>query len=150
MEEAKAQEISKLQASLQDMQLQVQAASDSLIQEREQNKMALGQAVLAAERVPSVEVTDAKVEKLVAECDRLKVRLSVRLCLSVFCHHRSLFPLWSSLGWSRKVRMAYLPVLITFCELEKRGIFVEHLYRCYVLQVLRDLRGLRLGLGRDT
>ncbi|OAE35798.1 hypothetical protein AXG93_4225s1010 [Marchantia polymorpha subsp. ruderalis] len=72
LEEAKAQEISKLQASLQDMQLQVQAASDSLIQEREQNKMALGQAVLAAERVPSVEVTDAKVEKLVAECDRLK------------------------------------------------------------------------------
>ncbi|KAL2609153.1 hypothetical protein R1flu_027726 [Riccia fluitans] len=72
VEEAKAQEIAKLQASFQEMQQQFQAATDALIQERERNKLVQAQAALAAERVPSAEVTDAKVEKLVAECERLK------------------------------------------------------------------------------
>lgn len=73
VEDAKTQEIAKLQATLQEIQLHVESTSAELSRERELNKAALGQAVLAAERVPSVEVTDAKVDKLVAENDTLKV-----------------------------------------------------------------------------
>ncbi|CAM6090837.1 unnamed protein product [Calypogeia fissa] len=75
LEDAKAQEISKLQATLQEMHVQVQSASAELSHERASNKAALGQAVLAAERVPSVEVTDAKVEKLISENNTLKAMI---------------------------------------------------------------------------
>lgn len=75
MEESKNQEITKLQTALQDQQTKAQAANSQLTKEREDNKLALGQAAQAVKEVPAVEVFDAKVEKLTNENEKLQVLL---------------------------------------------------------------------------
>lgn len=75
MEEAKNQEITKLQTALQDQQTKAQAANSQLTKELEDNKLALGQAAQAVKEVPAVEVFDAKVEKLTRENEKLQVQL---------------------------------------------------------------------------
>lgn len=79
MEEAKTQEIARLQAALQEQQTKSQAANSQLTKELEDNKVALGQAAQAVKEVPPVEVFDAKFEKLTSENERLQVRFSTTL-----------------------------------------------------------------------
>lgn len=73
MEEAKNQEIGKLQAALKEEQIQAQKANSQLTKELEDNKLALGQAAQVIKEVPPVEVFDAKVEKLTKENQELQV-----------------------------------------------------------------------------
>ena len=74
MEEAKNQEITKLQAALQDQLSQAQKANSQLTKELEDNRVALGQAAQVIKEVPPVEVFDAKVKKLTEDNEELQVR----------------------------------------------------------------------------
>lgn len=80
MEEAKNQEISKLQGALQEQLSQAQKANSQLSKELEDNKLALGQAAQVIKEVPPVEVFDAKVEKLTQENEKLQVTGAMPLC----------------------------------------------------------------------
>jgi hypothetical protein len=74
MEEAKAQEIAKLQGALQEMHAQTLTANAQLMKARKSSEFAVGQAAKAAKEMPSdVEISDAKVEKLTEEKEKLKV-----------------------------------------------------------------------------
>ncbi|CAM6054233.1 unnamed protein product [Sphagnum tenellum] len=76
MEEAKAQEIAKLQGALQDMHAQTLAANAQLMKARKSSEFAVGQAAKAAKEMPNdVEISDAKVEKLTEENEKLKTLL---------------------------------------------------------------------------
>lgn len=74
MEEAKAQEIAKLQGALQQMHAQTLAANAQLMKAQKSSEFAVGQAAKAAKEMPTdVEISDAKVEKLTEENEKLKV-----------------------------------------------------------------------------
>ncbi|CAN4110468.1 unnamed protein product [Withania somnifera] len=65
LEEAKGQEISKLQKALQEMQTQLDKAHDAIIHEKEAAKIAIEQAPPVIKEVPVIDNT--KVEKLTEE-----------------------------------------------------------------------------------
>lgn len=73
MEEAKNQEITKLQAALQEKLIQAEKANSQLTKELEDNRLALGQAAQVIKEVPPVEVFDAKVKKLTEDNEKLQV-----------------------------------------------------------------------------
>ena len=73
MEEAKNQEITKLQSAVQEKLIQAQRANSQLTKELEDNKLALGQAAQVIKEVPPVEVFDAKVKKLTEDNEKLQV-----------------------------------------------------------------------------
>ncbi|PHU30831.1 Myosin-12, partial [Capsicum chinense] len=70
LEEAKGQEISKLQKALQDMQTQLDEAHDAIIHEKEAAKIAIEQAPPVIKEVPVIDNT--KVEKLTEENNKLE------------------------------------------------------------------------------
>lgn len=72
LEEAKGQEISKLQKALQDMQTQLDEAHDAIIHEKEAAKIAIEQAPPVIKEVPVIDNT--KVEKLTEENNKLEVK----------------------------------------------------------------------------
>lgn len=72
LEEAKGQEISKLQKALQEMQTQLDEAHDAIIHEKEAAKMAIEQAPPVIKEVPVIDNT--KVEKLTEENSKLEVK----------------------------------------------------------------------------
>ena len=84
MEEAKNQEITKLQAALQEQLTQAQKANSQLTKELEDNKVALGQAAQVIKEVPPVEVFDAKVKKLTEENEKLQVSKELFPSVAVF------------------------------------------------------------------
>ncbi|KAG0604572.1 hypothetical protein M758_10G181000 [Ceratodon purpureus] len=75
MEEAKNQEITKLQAALQEKLIQAEKANSQLTKELEDNRLALGQAAQVIKEVPPVEVFDAKVKKLTEDNEKLQAVL---------------------------------------------------------------------------
>ena len=79
MEEAKAQEVSKLRMSLNEMQAQLEAATMLAAEERELGKHAADQAVSTMKEVEVIkvmEVSNAKIEKLEADNENLKVEMT--------------------------------------------------------------------------
>ncbi|KAK4379600.1 hypothetical protein RND71_001462 [Anisodus tanguticus] len=70
LEEAKGQEISKLQKALQEMQTQLDEAHDAVIHEKEAAKIAIEQAPPVIKEVPVIDNT--KVEKLTEENNKLE------------------------------------------------------------------------------
>ncbi|KAH7424896.1 hypothetical protein KP509_11G030500 [Ceratopteris richardii] len=75
MEEAKAQETSKLQSIINDMQARLEAANSAITKERVLGKQAADQAVTTikeTEITKVIEVSNAKMEKLEAENESLK------------------------------------------------------------------------------
>ncbi|KAG5627286.1 hypothetical protein H5410_012504 [Solanum commersonii] len=70
LEEAKGQEISKLQKALQEMQTQLDEAHDAIIHEKEAAKIAIEQAPPVIKEVPVIDNT--KVEKLTEENNKLE------------------------------------------------------------------------------
>eukprot|EP00249_Psilotum_nudum_P024992 c29340_g2_i2 orf=237-4853(+) len=75
LEEAKSQEISKLQSALQEMQAQVEAGNALLNKERASSKQAAEEAASAAKEmqaIQAIETNNAKTEKLISENDSLK------------------------------------------------------------------------------
>lgn len=72
IEEAKGQEIAKLQTALQDMQTQLQEAHAAIIHEREAAKRAIEEAPPVIKEVPVIDNT--KVEQLTNENLELKVK----------------------------------------------------------------------------
>lgn len=73
IEEAKGQEIAKLQNVLQDMQTQLQEAQAAIIHEREAAKIAIEQAPPVIKEVPVVD--NAKVEQLTNQNHELEVSI---------------------------------------------------------------------------
>ena len=76
LEEAKAQEVSKLRMALNEMQAQLEAANTLLAKEREFSKQAADQAVSTMKEIEVIKVTEVsnvRVEKLEAENESLKV-----------------------------------------------------------------------------
>lgn len=76
MEEAKNQEILKLQGALQEQLSQAQKANSQLFKELEVNRLA----AQVMKEVPPVEDFDAKVEKLTQEKEKLQVSGAMPLC----------------------------------------------------------------------
>lgn len=74
IEEAKGQEIAKLQNALQDMQTQLHEAHAAIIQERESAKLAIEQAPPVIKEVPVIDNT--KVEQLTNQNHELEVTSS--------------------------------------------------------------------------
>eukprot|EP01018_Ginkgo_biloba_P004121 Gb_41099 [translate_table: standard] len=72
LEEAKAQDIAKLQSSLQAMQAQVEEANAMLAKEREAAKKAIEEAPPVIKETPVVVVDTAKVDMLTNENEELK------------------------------------------------------------------------------
>ncbi|KAK4372251.1 hypothetical protein RND71_007635 [Anisodus tanguticus] len=70
LEEAKGEEISKLQKALQEMQTQLDEAHDAIIHEKEAAKIAIEQAPPVIKEVPVIDNT--KVEKLTEENNKLE------------------------------------------------------------------------------
>jgi myosin V len=80
MEEAKTQENRKLQAALQEMELQYKETKELLVKEREVSKNIV-EHVPVVQEVPIID--NAMVEKLTAENEKLKV--SFPLCEYFLC-----------------------------------------------------------------
>lgn len=74
LEEAKGQEIAKLQTALQEMQGQLEEARAAIIHEKEAAKIAIEQAPPVIKEVPVVDTT--KVEQLTNENNKLEVNSS--------------------------------------------------------------------------
>ena len=74
LEEAKAQEIAKLQNSLEAMQKKVDEANALLVKERESAKKAIQEAPPVIKEVPVYVEDTNKVESLTEEINSLKVR----------------------------------------------------------------------------
>lgn len=77
LEEAKGQEIAKLQNALQEMKAQLDEAHAAIIHEREAAKIAIEQAPPVIKEVPVVDET--KLELLTNKNEELEVNL--KLCL---------------------------------------------------------------------
>jgi myosin-5 len=76
LEEAKAQEISKFQTTISEIQAQLEEANALVAKERELRKQAADQAASIMKEIEVIKVTEvsnAKVEKLEAENESLKV-----------------------------------------------------------------------------
>lgn len=73
LEEAKAQEIAKLQESLHDMQLQVEEAKAMVVKEREAAKKAIEEAPPVIKETPVLVEDTEKINSLTAEVEQLKV-----------------------------------------------------------------------------
>ena len=73
MEEEKAQEIARLQETLQAMKMHVEEANACIIKEREAAKKAIEEAPPVVKEVPVMVEDTQKVESLTAEVDNLKV-----------------------------------------------------------------------------
>ena len=71
LEEAKGQEIAKLQSALQDMQGQLDEAHVAIIREKEAAKLAIEQAPPVIKEVPVVD--NSKVEELTLHNEKLEV-----------------------------------------------------------------------------
>jgi len=91
LEEAKGQEIAKLQNSLQEMQAQLDESQAAIIHEREAAKIAIEQAPPVIKEVPVVD--DTKLELLTNKNEELEVNL--KLCPTTY-----LESLLSALKWS--------------------------------------------------
>lgn len=84
LEEAKAQEVTKLQNSLQEMQAKLDEANASLVKEREAAKKAIEEAPpVVKEKEVLVEDTK-KIESLTAEVEGLKVSGLIHWPLHIF------------------------------------------------------------------
>lgn len=75
LEETKAQEISKLQDILHEMQLQVEEARSTLIREREAARKAIEEAPPVIKETPVFVQDTEKIDSLTAEVENLKVGL---------------------------------------------------------------------------
>jgi len=75
LEEAKGQEITKLQSALQEMQAQLDEAQAAIIHEREAAKIAIEQAPPVIKEVPVVD--DTKLELLTNKNEELEVNLKL-------------------------------------------------------------------------
>nr|CAB3473388.1 unnamed protein product [Digitaria exilis] len=75
LEEAKAQEIAKLQESLHDMQLQVEEAKAMVVKEREAAKKAIEEAPPVIKETPVLVEDTEKINSLTAEVEQLKALL---------------------------------------------------------------------------
>lgn len=73
LEEAKAQEIAKLQEALHAMQLQVEEAKSMVIKEREAARKAIEEAPPVIKETPVIIQDAEKINALNAEVDKLKV-----------------------------------------------------------------------------
>lgn len=76
LEEAKAQEVAKLQDSLHAMQLQVEEANSMLIKEREAARKAIEEAPPVIKETPVLVQDTARIDSLSAEVENFKVRSS--------------------------------------------------------------------------
>lgn len=74
LEEGKAQEISKLQNSLQEMQKKVEESNAQLVKEREAAKKAIEDAPPVVQETQVVVEDTEKINSLTAEVEKLKVR----------------------------------------------------------------------------
>lgn len=81
IEEAKGQEIAKLQNALQEMQTQLQEAHAAIIHEREAAKIAIEQAPPVIKEVPVIDNT--KVEHLTNQNHELEVSALLHSCMSL-------------------------------------------------------------------
>ncbi|KAJ4969130.1 hypothetical protein NE237_015831 [Protea cynaroides] len=75
LEEAKAQEIAKLQNSLQDMQAKVDEANALLVEERENARMNIEEAPPVIKETPVIVQDTEKIDSLTAEVEDLKTLL---------------------------------------------------------------------------
>ncbi|ERN06519.1 myosin-11 isoform X1 [Amborella trichopoda] len=75
LEEAKAQEIAKLQASLQGLQTKVDETNALLVKEREAARKAIEEAPPVIKETPVIVQDTKKIESLTAEVDKLKALL---------------------------------------------------------------------------
>lgn len=75
MEEAKAQEIAKLQETLHELQLQVEEANSLLIKEREAARKAIEDAPPVIKETPVLVQDTEKIDSLTAEVEQLKVTM---------------------------------------------------------------------------
>jgi myosin V len=73
LEEAKAQEIAKLQETLHDMQLQVEEAKAMVVKEREAARKAIEEAPPVIKETPVLVEDTEKINSLTAEVEQLKV-----------------------------------------------------------------------------
>ena len=73
LEEAKAQEIAKLQETLHDMQLQVEEAKAMVVKEREAARKAIEEAPPVVKETPVLVEDTEKINSLTAEVEQLKV-----------------------------------------------------------------------------
>lgn len=92
LEEAKGQEVSKLQKALQEMQTQLDEAHDAIIHEKEAAKIAIEEAPPIIKEVPVIDNT--KVEKLTEENNKLEVK-SRNIILCIYSN-------WYSIGLFQK------------------------------------------------
>lgn len=90
LEEAKGQEISKLQKALQEMQTQLDEAHDAIIHEKEAAKIAIEQAPPVIKEVPVIDNT--KVEKLTEENNKLEVKSGNK----ILCLYNNWYGIWPS------------------------------------------------------
>lgn len=91
MEEEKAQEITKLQDTMREMQIQVDEANARVIKEREEAQKAIEEAPPIIKETPVIVQDTEKVESLTAEVESLKV---------------------SALTWM--IMVAFAPICISF------------------------------------
>lgn len=73
LEEAKAQEISKLQDALHEMQQQVEEANSMIIKEREASRKAIEEAPPVIKETPVIVQDVEKISSLTAEVEHFKV-----------------------------------------------------------------------------
>lgn len=73
LEEAKAQEVAKLQDALHAMQLQVEEANSMLIKEREAARKAIEEAPPVIKETPVLVQDTARIDSLTAEVENFKV-----------------------------------------------------------------------------
>ena len=73
LEEAKAQEIAKLQDVLHEMQLKVEEANSMVIKEREAARKAIEEAPPVIKETPVIVQDTERINSLTSEVDKLKV-----------------------------------------------------------------------------
>jgi len=113
LEEAKGQEISKLQNALQEMQAQLDEAQAAIIHEREAAKIAIEQAPPVIKEVPVVD--DTKLELLTNKNEELEVNL--KPCPLIYLE--SLLPALK--WWKNKITLV---VPVCYSSYNKRRMFI--------------------------
>lgn len=83
LEETKALEISKLQESLHEMQLQVEEAKSMIVKEREAARKAIEEAPPIIKETPVLVQDTKRIDILTAEVETLKVRWTCCVCMVV-------------------------------------------------------------------
>lgn len=73
LEEAKAQEIAKLQDALHEKQLQVEEANSMVIKEREAARKAIEEAPPVIKETPVIVQDTERINSLISEVEKLKV-----------------------------------------------------------------------------